>query len=86
MPELHTRLLADVIAHRFSVSARPYRRICRPGTVDRPSQDLDAATENPAPMAWAHRLVDRPSQDLDVPALLMQRLSGMLSSSAVTLI
>ena len=53
MPELHTRLLADVIA-----LGAPYPLVLTGGyavrahrLVDRPSQDLDVATENPAPMA-----------------------------------
>lgn len=53
MPELHTRLLADVIALGSSYplvltggyAVRAHR------LVNRPSQDLDVATENPAPMA-----------------------------------
>ncbi|MFF8950730.1 nucleotidyl transferase AbiEii/AbiGii toxin family protein [Streptomyces sp. NPDC014940] len=52
MPELHTRLLADVIAlgSQYPLvltggyAARAHR------LVNRPSQDLDVATENPAPM------------------------------------
>lgn len=53
MPELHTRLLAEVIAlgspyplvltDRYAVRAHRL--------VNRPSQDLDVATESPAPMA-----------------------------------
>lgn len=53
MPELHTRLLADVIA-----VGSPYPLVLTGGyavrahrLVNRPSQDLDVATENPAPMA-----------------------------------
>ncbi|WP_369172944.1 nucleotidyl transferase AbiEii/AbiGii toxin family protein [Streptomyces sp. R28] len=53
MPELHTRLLADVI----SLGA-PYPLVLTGGyavrahhLAHRPSQDLDVATENPAPMA-----------------------------------
>ncbi|MFF1305877.1 nucleotidyl transferase AbiEii/AbiGii toxin family protein [Streptomyces sp. NPDC058307] len=53
MPELHARLLADVIA-----LGSPYPLVLTGGyavrahrLVDRPSQDLDVATENPAPMA-----------------------------------
>ncbi|MFF9012392.1 nucleotidyl transferase AbiEii/AbiGii toxin family protein [Streptomyces sp. NPDC014870] len=53
MPELHTRLLADVIA-----LGSPYPLVLTGGyavrahrLVNRPSQDLDVATENPAPMA-----------------------------------
>ena len=53
MPELHTRLLADVIA-----LGSPYPLVLAGGyavrahhLVNRPSQDLDVATENPAPMA-----------------------------------
>ncbi|MFE7623836.1 nucleotidyl transferase AbiEii/AbiGii toxin family protein [Streptomyces sp. NPDC057509] len=53
MPELHTRLLADVIA-----LGSPYPLVLTGGyavrahrLVSRPSQDLDVATENPAPMA-----------------------------------
>lgn len=53
VPELHTRLLADVIA-----PGSPYPLVLIGGyavrahhLVNRPSQDLDAATENPAPMA-----------------------------------
>ncbi|MEU8983105.1 nucleotidyl transferase AbiEii/AbiGii toxin family protein [Streptomyces sp. NPDC048309] len=53
MPELHTRLLADVIA-----LGAPYPLVLTGGyavrahrLVERPSQDLDVATENPAPMA-----------------------------------
>lgn len=52
MPELHTRLLADVIA-----LGSPYPLVLTGGyavrahrLVNRPSQDLDVATENPAPM------------------------------------
>jgi hypothetical protein len=52
MPELHTRLLADVIA-----IGSPYPLVLTGGyavrahrLVNRPSQDLDVATENPAPM------------------------------------
>ncbi|WP_327188324.1 nucleotidyl transferase AbiEii/AbiGii toxin family protein [Streptomyces sp. NBC_01334] len=52
MPELHARLLADVIA-----LGAPYPLVLTGGyavrahrLVDRPSQDLDVATENPAPM------------------------------------
>lgn len=51
MPELHTRLLADVIA-----LGSPYPLVLTGGypvrahrLVNRPSQDLDVATENPAP-------------------------------------
>jgi hypothetical protein len=53
MPELHMRLLADVIA-----LGSPYPLVLTGGyavrahrLVNRPSQDLDVATENPAPMA-----------------------------------
>ncbi|GGT17506.1 hypothetical protein GCM10014713_07800 [Streptomyces purpureus] len=53
MPELHRRLLADVIA-----LGSPYPLVLTGGyavrahrLVNRPSQDLDVATENPAPMA-----------------------------------
>lgn len=53
MPELHTRLLADVIA-----LGSPYPLVLTGGyavrahrLVNRPSQDPDVATENPAPMA-----------------------------------
>ncbi|MGW2938756.1 nucleotidyl transferase AbiEii/AbiGii toxin family protein [Streptomyces sp. NPDC055722] len=53
MPELHTRLLADVIA-----LGSPYPLVLTGGyavrahrLVNRPSQDLDVATENPTPMA-----------------------------------
>jgi hypothetical protein len=53
MPELHTRLLADVIA-----LGSPYPLVLTGGyavrahrLVNRPSQDLDVATESPAPMA-----------------------------------
>lgn len=53
MPELHTRLLADVIA-----LGSPYPLVLTGGyavqahrLVNRPSQDLDVATGNPAPMA-----------------------------------
>jgi hypothetical protein len=53
MPELHARLLADVIA-----LGAPYPLVLTGGyavrahrLVSRPSQDLDVATENPAPMA-----------------------------------
>ncbi|MFF7145808.1 nucleotidyl transferase AbiEii/AbiGii toxin family protein [Streptomyces sp. SID2888] len=53
MPELHTRLLADVIA-----LGSPYPLVLTGGyavrahrLVNRPSQDLDVATENPAPMS-----------------------------------
>lgn len=53
MPELHARLLADVIA-----LGSPYPLVLTGGyavrahrLVSRPSQDLDVATENPAPMA-----------------------------------
>ncbi len=53
MPELHTRLLADVIA-----LGSPYPLVLTGGyavrahrLVNHPSQDLDVATENPAPMA-----------------------------------
>jgi len=53
MPELHTRLLADVIA-----LSSPYPMVLTGGyavrahrLVNRPSQDLDVASENPAPMA-----------------------------------
>ncbi|MFG2439827.1 nucleotidyl transferase AbiEii/AbiGii toxin family protein [Streptomyces sp. NPDC048508] len=52
MPELHARLLADVIT-----IGSPYPLVLTGGyavrahrLVDRPSQDLDVATENPAPM------------------------------------
>ncbi|MGW5169795.1 nucleotidyl transferase AbiEii/AbiGii toxin family protein [Streptomyces nodosus] len=52
MPELHTRLLADVIT-----LGSPYPLVLTGGyavrahhLVNRPSQDLDVATENPAPM------------------------------------
>lgn len=52
MPELHSRLLADVIA-----LGAPYPLVLTGGyavrahrLVNRPSQDLDVATENPAPM------------------------------------
>lgn len=53
MPELHTRLLADVIA-----LGAPYPLVRTGGyavrahrLINRPSQDLDVVTENPAPMA-----------------------------------
>jgi hypothetical protein len=53
MPQLHTRLLADVID-----LGSPYPLVPTGGyavrahrLVNRPSQDLDVATENPAPMA-----------------------------------
>lgn len=53
MPELHKQLLADVIA-----LGSPYPLVLTGGyavrahrLVSRPSQDLDVATENPAPMA-----------------------------------
>ncbi|QNP67822.1 nucleotidyl transferase AbiEii/AbiGii toxin family protein [Streptomyces genisteinicus] len=53
MPELHARLLADVLA-----LGAPYPLVLTGGyavrahrLVSRPSQDLDVATENPAPMA-----------------------------------
>jgi hypothetical protein len=53
MPELHARLLADVIA-----LGSPYPLVLTGGyavrahrLVNRPSQDLDVATENPAPTA-----------------------------------
>ncbi|MFF6995907.1 nucleotidyl transferase AbiEii/AbiGii toxin family protein [Streptomyces sp. NPDC008313] len=53
MPELHARLLADVIA-----IGSPYPPVLTGGyavrahrLVNRPSQHLDVATENPAPMA-----------------------------------
>ncbi|MFF1451130.1 nucleotidyl transferase AbiEii/AbiGii toxin family protein [Streptomyces sp. NPDC058274] len=53
MPELHARLLADVIT-----LGAPYPLVLTGGyavqahrLVSRPSQDLDVATENPAPMA-----------------------------------
>ncbi|MFC9271318.1 nucleotidyl transferase AbiEii/AbiGii toxin family protein [Streptomyces zhihengii] len=52
MPELHARLLADVLA-----LGSPYPLVLTGGyavrahrLVNRPSQDLDVATENPAPM------------------------------------
>jgi hypothetical protein len=52
MPELHARLLEDVIA-----LGSPYPLVLTAGyavrahrLVNRPSQDLDVATENPAPM------------------------------------
>ncbi|MFD8740778.1 nucleotidyl transferase AbiEii/AbiGii toxin family protein [Streptomyces sp. NPDC059618] len=52
MPELHARLLADVIA-----LGSPYPLVLTGGyavrahrLVSRPSQDLDVATENPTPM------------------------------------
>jgi predicted nucleotidyltransferase component of viral defense system len=53
MPQLHTRLLAEVID-----LGSPYPLVLTGGyavrahrLVNRPSQDLDVATENPAPMA-----------------------------------
>jgi hypothetical protein len=53
MPELHRKLLADVLA-----LGSPYPLVLTGGyavrahrLVNRPSQDLDVATENPAPMA-----------------------------------
>lgn len=53
MPELHTRLLANVIA-----LGSPYPLVLTGGyavrahrLVNRPSQDLDVATQNPTPMA-----------------------------------
>lgn len=53
MPQFHTRLLADVID-----LGSPYPLVLTGGyavrahrLVNRPSQDLDVATENPAPMA-----------------------------------
>lgn len=53
MPQLHARLLADVLA-----LGSPYPLVLTGGyavrahqLVSRPSQDLDVATENPAPMA-----------------------------------
>ncbi|MGV9987672.1 nucleotidyl transferase AbiEii/AbiGii toxin family protein [Streptomyces olivaceus] len=62
MPELHARLLEDVLA-----LGSPYPLVLTGGyavqahqLVDRPSQDLDVATQNPAPMAdIAHYLVER---------------------------
>nr|WP_206313557.1 nucleotidyl transferase AbiEii/AbiGii toxin family protein [Streptomyces coryli] len=52
MPELHARLLADVLA-----IGAPYPLVLTGGyavqahrLLERPSQDLDLATENPAPM------------------------------------
>jgi hypothetical protein len=57
MPDLHTRLLADVIA-----LGAPYPLVLTGGyavraRVNRPSQDLDVATENPAPEAAALKCV-----------------------------
>jgi hypothetical protein len=53
MPELHARLLEDVLA-----LGSPYPLVLTGGyavqahqLADRPSQDLDVATQNPAPMA-----------------------------------
>lgn len=54
MPELHARLLADVIT-----LGSPYPLVLTGGyavrahrLVSRPSQDLDVATENPAVPGW----------------------------------
>lgn len=61
MPELHTRLLAAVIA-----LGSPYPLILTRGytvrahrLVNRPSQYLDIVTENPAPMADIAAMVSR---------------------------
>ncbi|RSS12119.1 hypothetical protein EF915_22735 [Streptomyces sp. WAC08401] len=53
MPELHTRLLADVIAlgSRYPLVLTGGYAVRAHHLVNRPSQDLDVATENPAPMA-----------------------------------
>ncbi|MEU8735550.1 nucleotidyl transferase AbiEii/AbiGii toxin family protein [Streptomyces tendae] len=53
MPELHTRLLADVIAlgSRYPLVLTGGYAVRAHRLVNRPSQDLDVATENPAPMA-----------------------------------
>ncbi|WSG20142.1 nucleotidyl transferase AbiEii/AbiGii toxin family protein [Streptomyces europaeiscabiei] len=53
MPELHTRLLTDVIALGSAyplVLTGGYAMRAR-RLVNRPSQDLDIAAESPAPMA-----------------------------------
>jgi hypothetical protein len=80
LPELHARLLADMIA-----LGAPYPLVLTGGyavrahrLVSRPSQDLDVATENPAPMAdiainalrswavqWADDLAARLHEDTD---------------------
>nr|WP_199836757.1 nucleotidyl transferase AbiEii/AbiGii toxin family protein [Streptomyces sp. CB01373] len=67
MPELHTRLLADVIA-----LGSPYPLVLTGGyavrahrLVSRPSQDLDVATENPAPMADIAAVVRVNTADLE---------------------
>ncbi|MEW1649114.1 nucleotidyl transferase AbiEii/AbiGii toxin family protein [Streptomyces sp. NPDC091219] len=66
LPDLHARLLADVLA-----IGSPYPLVITGGyavqahaLLERPSQDLDVATENPAPMdeivcALAHGLTER---------------------------
>lgn len=66
LPDLHARLLADVLA-----IGSPYPLVITGGyavqahaLLERPSQDLDVATENPAPMdeivhALAHGLTQR---------------------------
>ncbi|MGW2826097.1 nucleotidyl transferase AbiEii/AbiGii toxin family protein [Streptomyces sp. NPDC001443] len=53
MPELHTRLLADVIAlgSQYLLVLTGGYAVRAHRLVNRPSQDLDVATENPAPMA-----------------------------------
>lgn len=53
MPELHTRLLADVLAigSAYPLVLTGGYAIRAHRLVNRPSQDLDVATENPAPMA-----------------------------------
>ncbi|QUW94439.1 hypothetical protein KE639_05701 [Streptomyces sp. V17-9] len=63
MPELHTRLLTDVIA-----LGSPYPLILTGGyavrahgLVNRPRQNLDVATENPAPIAATLRAGPGPS-------------------------
>ncbi|MFI0976771.1 hypothetical protein ACH4SP_07055 [Streptomyces sp. NPDC021093] len=52
MPELHTRLLADVIApaSRYPLVITGEYAVRAHHLLNRPRQDLDVATENPAPM------------------------------------
>ncbi|MGM9386951.1 nucleotidyl transferase AbiEii/AbiGii toxin family protein [Streptomyces antibioticus] len=53
MPELHTRLLADVIAlgSPYPLGLTGGYAVRAHHLVNRPSQDLDVATDNPAPRA-----------------------------------
>jgi hypothetical protein len=82
MPDLHTRLLADVIA-----LGAPYPLVLTGGyavraRVNRPSQDLDVATENPAPEASRRQVrlhgADEHGPDREGPLEVDHALEGPL--------